>query len=108
MIELALLQGTAFYRKRVEFDGSTFLLDLAWNARAGSWYLSLFDAAETPLVVGITVVPNRPLLKRFRATPGMPAGDLVAFDLTETITKPGYDELGPVVSLVYVEASEIA
>jgi hypothetical protein len=38
----------------------------------------------------------------------MPAGDLVAFDLTETITKPGYDELGPGVSLGYVEASEIA
>lgn len=109
MLSIVTLQNTANYRQRVELDGVTFLLDLRWNARLEAWQLSLFTAEEVALVQGVTVVTNRPLLRRFRARAGMPAGDFFAFDQTETVAAAGYDQLGPdrAVDLLYVEAADL-
>ncbi len=109
MVYLSTLQGVANYRQRVELDGVNFLLDLRWNARNEGWQLSLFTAEETPLVQGLTVVSNRPLLDRWRSLDGMPAGEILALDETNTIAVPGYDQLGrdQAVQLIYVEAADL-
>jgi hypothetical protein len=90
----------------VPFEGTDFLLDFDWNGRASAWFLSVYSADEAPLVLGIKVVSNRPLLHRFRSTPGLPAGDLVAVDFTGLIPYAGFDRLGAEVAFKYLTSDE--
>ena len=108
MLEIGLPTGVAFFRTRVELDGVTFLLDFAWNARLGQWLMSVYDAEAAPLVEGIGIASNWPLLRHHKWDTRMPAGELIATDLTETIEAPGYDELGTTVPLIYHTAAELA
>ena len=107
MRTIATLTNTANYRQRVELDGVDYALDLRWNAREGAWKLGLSRIDGTPLVVGLTLVSNRPMLERFRATVGVPPGEIIAFDQTATIPAADYDQLGPVVDLLYYDAAEL-
>lgn len=107
ILSIPVLQNTPHWRQRVALDGSDYLLDFFWNARGGAWYMSLFAADETPLVQGLRLVVNRPLLRRFRATPGLPPGEFLVYDGTGKLDAPGYNDLGPTTPLVYFEASEL-
>ncbi len=105
---IPLPSGAAFFRQRVALDGVDFYIDLAWNGRAGTWALSLLDGDEIPLVFGMTAVTNRPMLRRYKHLSGMPGGDLIFMDLTQTIDAASYDQLGREIELVYFTAAEIA
>lgn len=96
------------WTQRMTLDGISYILDFAWNGRDGAWYLGLLDAAGNPLMLGRKIVSNRPLLKRLRFTPGLPAGELFANDPTATVDYPGYNDLGKTVKLLYFERSELA
>ncbi len=102
-----MLQNRAFWRKRCELDGVTFLLDFKWSGRASAWTVSVFTADEEPIVQGLTLVSNRPLFRRFKWDSRMPRGELYAFDATATIGRAGYDQLGPIVSVLYFEAADL-
>jgi hypothetical protein len=110
MIEIIPVQGQGFWRARVNFDGTDYLLDFAWNSRAGAWFLTLLTSEETVLVAGLMLKSNRPLFERFRYRDGMPPGELIACDPTETIACAGFDGLGAPneggggVRLIYFEA----
>lgn len=107
LIEIATPQGSAFYRLRVSLEGSDYLLDFAWNERAEAWALSVSSADDVPIVSGIRLVSNRPLLRRFRATDGLPPGDLIALDLTKQIACANFTQLGADVPLYYVESTGV-
>ena len=110
MIILATEQGASSYVMRATLDGVSYGVELNWNGRVGAWYLSLYDAAGEPLLLSRKVVTNMPLLHRFKFLTGMPAGDLIAVDPSETIAYAGYTELGEGrgVTLYYVEGAELA
>ncbi len=110
MIILPTEQGASSYVMRATLDGVSFGLELNWNGRVGAWYLSIYDAAGLPLLLSRKVVTNMPLLSRFRFLAGLPAGDIVAVDPSESIAYAGYEELGEKrgVTLMYVEASDLA
>lgn len=102
-------QGASSYTMRATLDGVSFGVELNWNGRVGAWYLSLYDAAGVALLRSRKVVTNFPLLSRFRFIDGLPAGELIAVDPSETIAYANYTELGERlgVTLLYIEASEI-
>lgn len=102
-------QGASSYVMRVALDGVSFGVELNWNGRVGAWYLSLYDADGNALLRSRKVVTNFPLLQRFKFLEGMPAGELIAVDPSESIAYAGYEELGERrgVTLLYIEASEI-
>src|SRR5690242_14218702 len=105
MQNLLLPSDTAFYDQRVELDGVTYILSFTWNARGGTngtWTLSISDAAQTPIVSGITIVSDVLLLRRYKYLGTLPLGDLMAVDLTKTIDAPGYSDLGTLVPLYYI------
>lgn len=108
MRTINILEDTAFQQRRVELDGLNYQLELTWNGRAGLWFISLATLDGTPLVCGLALVCNRLLLTRFRYIEGLPAGDFMAADLTETVAAPGYAELGTTIPLVYFEAEDLA
>lgn len=91
----------------IVLDDETFFLRLSWNSEGELWTLSIENAHNDAIVDGIAVVPDTPLLQRYRHL-HVPAGDLVAVspDLRDTIGRedlPSGD-----VALVYIPAQESA
>ena len=108
MVTISLPAGFAFFRQRVDLDGTAYQLDFAWNARAGTWRVGLYDEEGTPLMLDIVLVCNTPLLRKRRWKVGMPAGELFAIDQTSTIEAPDFDQLGTDVELTYFTADDMA
>ena len=107
MLTIDILPDTAYQLRRVELDGTPYQLTLAWNGRMGAWVLSLATVDGVALVSGLTLVSNRPLLRRFRHVVGLPPGEFMATDLTGTIPAADYTQLGSKIELIYFEESEL-
>jgi hypothetical protein len=102
-VVIPLARGEAYTRQRVSLDGRPYTLDLAWNTRAGSWYISLSDAEEVPVASGLRLVPNWPLLRYHKWDPRCPQGEMFAQD-EGSGSDIGFDDIGgdrPRVELVY-------
>jgi hypothetical protein len=61
----------------IELDGEVYYLHLAWNSEAEFWTLGLESVDHSTVVEGIFVVPDTPLLSRYRVL-GMPPGEIMA------------------------------
>lgn len=93
-----------FYDFEVDLEGRAYTVEVRWNARAGGWFLSLFDSAGAPLVMGRRVVLSANLLGQ-GVNAALPPGMLLAVDTTTQDTDPGRDDLGSRVLLAYVEST---
>lgn len=89
-----VIPGRAHTTQRVTFDGQVYTLELLWNMSRGSWTLSLFDAENDPIFLGVRIVTNWPLLRWYRYDPRTPPGELVAVTLTSDRAHPGFDDFG--------------
>jgi len=105
MQTITLSQGNAFFQQRVELEGTNYVLDFAWVARAREWALSFYTDDGVLVLAGISVTTNRPLTARFHHLEGLPAGEILFVDLTGTIDAPGFDQL---TELMYFPAAEWA
>jgi hypothetical protein len=104
-IEIPVAEDTPLYSERITLDGRDFLFEFDWNDREGRWYLSIRSVSGSPLVLGIKIVANWPLLHRF-TNPDLPPGNLFASDLSpEAGESPGFLELGKRVRLLYFTVS---
>lgn len=97
--------GTQRYTVRAVLDGSTFLLEFAWNPRDLSWYVQISDANAVLLLVRRIAVGSA-LLRRFQ-NPNLPRGELLAIDTSGKDLDPGLADLGDRVPLLYVPAAEV-
>lgn len=104
---ITLSPGIAQTRQRVVLDGREFAIVLHWSQREERWYLDLYTATDDLLVAGIKLVPNWPLLYRYRSVAGLPAGELMVVDDRPSPAPPTLDELGDVVQLGYAEAADL-
>ncbi len=97
------------YDQEVTLDGQKYILGFDWNGRESAWYLSIKSAGGVLLLSSRKLVTNRPILQRFQYLPGLPPGELIACDPSETIDYADYDQLGPGlgVELVYFDAAEL-
>jgi hypothetical protein len=84
----------AYSTQKTRLDGRDYVLRLSYNEREERFYLSILDEEETPLVEGLKLIPNWPLLRHYRYDPRLPPGELMATDLTGNLTPPTIDELG--------------
>lgn len=90
----------------LELDGATYFLHLAWNSEAEVWTLGLENVNKETLIEGIPIVPDYPLLARYRID-GMPPGDLIAVapDRRDSISRA--DLPAGIVALVYVSGDDL-
>jgi len=93
------------YEQQVDLDGAFYTLLFAWNHRAEAWFLSLSLSDGTPIMSGMKVVADTPLL-HYCGHPSQPPGSIMAVDTSGAGERPGLDELGGRVLLMYQEASE--
>ena len=99
--------GVPYFTQKTRLDGRDFLLRFAYNERAERFSLSIFDESEQPVLLGLLLVANWPLLRHYRADARLPPGELMAVDLTGDGSPPTLDELGEGkrVELTYFEAT---
>lgn len=94
---------TPLYSQRTTLDGKEYLLKFDYSEREDRWFLSLYDVDETPLALGIKVIPNWPLLRLHVSNPDVPQGKLVARDFSLAPAAPGFGDLGRRVSILYYD-----
>ena len=59
------LYSDAFYSYQVSLEGQGYIVEIKYNERAETWYMSLFDQDNNPIVQGIALVPRFPILKDY-------------------------------------------
>lgn len=119
-MSLRIPTSTTFplYSQTTTLDGVDYVLRFLWNQREGSWFFSLLDADEDPIVEGLKVVVNLPLL-RLVTDERKPPGVLLAVDTTAPevdraagekvlALDPGLEDLGERVLLLYFSEAELA
>jgi hypothetical protein len=106
------------YRQTTTLDGRDYVFRFLWNQREGTWFFSLFDEEDDPIVQSVKVTVQLPLL-RLVTDPRKPPGILLALDtqavetdfstlVKTTARDPGIAELGERVLLLYFTADEVA
>ncbi|HYQ47152.1 MAG TPA: hypothetical protein VER11_34515 [Polyangiaceae bacterium] len=101
--------GVPFYTQKTRLDGVDYVLSFRHSQREDRWYLSIADAEEVPILTGLKLVTNWPLLQAYRFDPRVPPGELMASTLTTDDSPPGLNELGEGlrVQLIYFEAGTL-
>lgn len=95
------------FSMQVELDGVVYGLRFIYNERSKRFSLSISTEAGEPIVSGIFVVSNYPLLARFRDL-RLPKGVLFTMDTTSSGLEPDADSFGDAVLLVYATEAEVA
>ena len=98
--ELTILK-LSNWRSIIELDDKVYTMDLRWNVRAQSWFISLFtNNIEEVIINPLKLVLNVNMLK-YATNKLKPSGILVAqSDSTDVIT---FDNLGEDVKLNYFQ-----
>lgn len=68
-LEISLLCSTPHYSQQTEIGGKTYGFEFEWLDRSGFWLLHIYDDVGTPIVLGIKLVDEWPLLRRQSALP---------------------------------------
>lgn len=91
----------AHYDLDVDLGGTVYTLELAWNTRAAHWTVAIKEfQADDYIVAGEVIRADWGLFKRHHDE-RLPAGTLMAIDMSEEGRDPTEDDLGVRVLLVY-------
>lgn len=108
IVELPIRQEGPYFRFTTELDGVSYSLTFRWNDRVGQWVMDLADGEGAPIVSGIRVVLDTPLLLRFKGRASVPPGDLIAVDSGGASKEAELEDLGRRVLIFYLSAEEFA
>lgn len=68
-----------WYDFRVTLSGVRYIFELAFNNRMRRWILSIMDAAQNPILMGIPLLSGRDLTAQY-PTLRLPPGSLAVYD----------------------------
>ena len=93
----------------VTFEGTTYVLQMDFNQRVSSWYLSIADAAGVDIYNGVKVVTGFSLLAKCK-DPRAPTGAIVCVSSTSDGSPPQQYELlsGARCTLYYITSDWVA
>lgn len=78
----------------VSLDNRVFTLEIKWNSRNESWYMSLYDAQEIQTYIsGIKIEPNQNLTTRYNI-PNLIRGNIFCIRTKNTTNPIGRDNFG--------------
>lgn len=90
----------ASYKIRVDLEGETFVFKLHFNERMNRWVLSVYDANEAAIVVGVVLNVDGSLIGRY-SDPRLPPGELIYYDTSNRFQEGGRNDLGDRCLLLY-------
>jgi len=88
------LLDAEYWTQKTRLDGRDYVLHFAYNERLDRYYVSIHDDEDVPLVAGLKLVTNFPLLRRYHWDERVPSGELMAMSLQTDVTPPRFGELG--------------
>lgn len=90
----------------IPLEGVRYRLRVYYSFRMSIWLMDLFTDRESDILLGIKLVPDWPLIGRFKVD-NQPPGDFYAVDTSGQGLPPGRDDFGTNqrVRLRYVEST---
>lgn len=94
------------YRQTTQLEGVEYVLHFYWSTREDCWYLDILDQENEGIAMGVRLVVDWPLLRRF-VDPRLPEGALMAVDMSGAgADMTASTDLGTRVILFYVTADD--
>lgn len=90
----------------ISFNGRIWRLRFRWNTRDQSWSMDVLDAERTPVLLGVKVVSDWLLLRRY-AQDELLEVDIVSVDTSGQAEEPGRDDLGARVMVLFTTKDEV-
>lgn len=75
------------YTQSLSLGGQSYVLELRYNTRMARWLLSVYDAAEQPLLLGVPLLIDRDLGAQY-PTRKLPNGSLFVADVSGAQLQP--------------------
>lgn len=96
----------SFWREQITLTGVVFIFEFKWNSLNEFWVMNIYDSEEIPLILGIKIVPNYPLLDQYSVA-GMPSGEIICQNIVATPDSISRFDMSQKFELVYYEDGEI-
>jgi hypothetical protein len=94
------------WREQIELDQIIYILEFTWNALNEFWSMDIYSGNETPIILGIKIVPNYPLLAAFSAE-GQPPGQIICQNIVGAPDTIGRFDMSQKFELVYYADGEL-
>jgi hypothetical protein len=96
----------ASYDYRVALGDAEFRITLLYNEREDLWHMDLYTADDEPLILGQRMAIDAFLLSA-HPKDGMPAGELMLFDSTDSGAECGFEDMGTRCEFCYVPPEDL-
>lgn len=77
---MPLLRNTPKFRQTVELDQVIFTLSMSFNTAMNTWIMSILDAEEKAILMGIPMQHGIPLTLQEQNVEGLPPGSFLLID----------------------------
>ena len=107
ILKLSVSSEFPKFRFNTELDEETFIFSFRLNERMDRWVMSIFDATETPLIMGIPVLLGIPSFYDQFKNPALPKGRLFPINPESANTEAGSEDLGKSVFIYYSDEGDL-
>jgi len=105
IIEIPVFPDQASSSQTIAIEGITYKLFIYWNIRDEYWYFGLYLPDDTPVLNGIKMPVNYPLISSF-FDENVPPGNFMLLDESGNNEPCGRDELGNRCIFTYVTSDD--
>lgn len=102
LYSIPLQSGTAWFSQAITLQGTRYVLEFRWNDREQLWIMSILDAANNAIVMGIPMHAQRNLFGQYVGL-SLPTGNMWVEDTTGQGTDPGLTSFQTTHALFYLD-----
>lgn len=97
----------AAWQAQITLTSQIFILQFKWNALNKYWVMSIYNANNVPILLGVKVVTNFNLTAQFAAITGMPEGDILCQNIIDMWNTIERFDMGETNEIIYYEPGEL-
>jgi len=105
-MQIIPFKESSAWREQIQLGDAIFFLGFTWNALNEFWTMDIYNRNEKPLILGIKLVPNYPLLAQY-AVDGMPKGEIILQNIVNTKDDVKRFDIGQKFELIYYFEGEL-
>lgn len=94
------------WNQQITLGNQSFFLEFTWNALNKFWTMDIYDIEKDPIIYGIKLVPNFPLLATY-VTSRKPQGEIICQNIVEGESEIKRFDMSQKFELIYYAEQEI-